>query len=88
MQTQQPQFNQLIRTLDGFIAEVVAAKLHETAALLNIARIDLIARVNGVSENELEAFFSALEGGKHVVGHAAPQELKRRRKVPNVAGHG
>jgi hypothetical protein len=37
--------------------------LWETAALLRMARIDLIARANGITEEELEFFVFALQRG-------------------------
>jgi hypothetical protein len=36
------------------IEQVSAARMHETAAMLSIARLDLLVRLHGVSEQELE----------------------------------
>jgi hypothetical protein len=85
MQAQQPPFDKLIKTLDGVIAEVSAAKFPETAMLLNIARIDLIARATGISEQEFEAFLSALENKRNASDFIVPsQPKKRQRKVANI----
>jgi len=44
------------------IDKVAAARMAETAAMLSIARIDLLARLHGVSEQELENLGSIRNG--------------------------
>jgi hypothetical protein len=89
MQAQPPPFDRLIKTLDGFIAEVAASNLCETVALLQIARIDLVARAKGISEDDLDAVLFAVESELRVTDYIDPRGLKkRRRKVANLAGHG
>lgn len=44
------------------IKECSAARMHETATLLSIARLDLLAKMNGVSEQELEDIGSIKNG--------------------------
>ena len=61
METQSPTLDELINWLDAYIEKIVAARFDETAALLRIARIDLIVRANGISEDELDAFLFAAE---------------------------
>jgi hypothetical protein len=80
MEIQPPTLDELINWLDTYIEKIAAAKLDETAALLRIARLDLIVRANGVSEDELEAFLLAAESEKRVADHIAPPELKKRRR--------
>lgn len=46
----------LIATINVCITEVSKAKLWETAELLRMARLDLVARAYGISEEELELF--------------------------------
>ena len=53
-------YEQLMDMLDRCIGTVAAAKLAETALLLRVAQLDLAARVNGVTEDELELFAAAL----------------------------
>ena len=53
-------FQQLVEALDELIGKVGAAGLRETAALLSLARIDLILRVHGFSEAEFDAFLAPL----------------------------
>ena len=53
----------LIAAINECINQVAAANLWETAALLRMARIDLIARANGITEEELEFFVFALQRG-------------------------
>jgi len=51
----------LVGLIDECIAIVTAARLHETAELLRVARLDLVARLNGISDEELEQLASALQ---------------------------
>lgn len=46
----------LIATINVCITEVSKARLWETAELLRMARLDLVARAYGISEEELELF--------------------------------
>jgi len=63
---QWPVFGRLINKLDKYIAEVAAAHLDSTAAILRMARVDLIARANGISEKDLGAFLAVLENEQQV----------------------
>jgi len=51
----------LIDVIDECINQVSRARLWETAELLRMAKLDLVARANGISEEELEIFSFALE---------------------------
>jgi hypothetical protein len=53
----------LVGAINECINQVTAANLMETAALLSMARLDLVARANGISEEELELFSFALQRG-------------------------
>jgi hypothetical protein len=53
----------LIAAINECIDQVTAANLLETAALLSMARLDLVARANGITEEELEFFAFALQRG-------------------------
>ena len=88
MEAQSPTLDQLINWLDAYIEKIAAAKLDETAALLRIARIDLIVRANGISENEIEAFLFAVESEQRIADYIAPPELKKhRRKAAGFAAN-
>ena len=51
----------LITAINECIDQVVAAQLWETAVLLRMAKLDLIARAHGITEEELELFSFALQ---------------------------
>ena len=53
----------LITAINECINQVVAAQLWETAALLRMAKLDLIARAHGITEEELELVSFALQHG-------------------------
>ena len=53
----------LVGAINECIDQVTAANLLETAALLSMARLDLVARANGITEEELELFAFALQRG-------------------------
>lgn len=44
----------IVAAIDSCIDKVASAQLSETAALLRIARLDLMVRIHGISERELE----------------------------------
>jgi len=44
----------VVVTLDSCIEKLTAAQLHETAALLSITRLDLVAHLNGITDQELQ----------------------------------
>ena len=46
----------LIDVIETCVSLATAAKLHETAMLLRIARLDILMRANGITEEELESF--------------------------------
>lgn len=50
-----------INELDAIILAVAEAGLQETAALLKIARLDLLIRSNGISEDELDVFLDVVQ---------------------------
>jgi hypothetical protein len=49
------------------IKEVSTAHMLETAMLLSIARLDLLARMHGVSEQELDAIGSIVNGATKIL---------------------
>lgn len=51
-----PGLLELAKSLDENIAAAVKANLHETAALLHMAKLDLLTRIHGISEEEMENF--------------------------------
>jgi hypothetical protein len=53
-------YHPLVTALDDLIIAAKAAKLKETAALLRIARLDLLMRVHGIKHDELELLSFAL----------------------------
>lgn len=64
-------------TLDACIDEVSIAELHETAALLSIARLDLMARIHRVTEQELDQLERAIGRRKRIVTRIQPSRLHR-----------
>jgi hypothetical protein len=85
MKTQSVTLDQLIEALDDVIAKITSAGFGETVALLNIARLDLVLRANGFSEDDLEAFLSALEENQRLADHATPSDQKMRRRKQTIA---
>jgi len=63
MATERADYHVLVERLDGVIDDAATAGLKETAALLRIARLDLLARANGIGEKDLDIFLQALEHG-------------------------
>lgn len=53
----------LVGILDECVRRIDAAGLIETAHLLRMAKLDLVARANGISEEELEIFSYAVQAG-------------------------
>jgi len=51
----------VITTLDSCIEKLTAAQLHETATLLSIARLDLVAHLNGITDQELQDVATAAQ---------------------------
>ncbi|MDR3527680.1 MAG: hypothetical protein P4L57_10395 [Rhizomicrobium sp.] len=80
------------------IVELQAAGYGETAEILAIARLDLLARLHGVSEEELEFLISgpsaagAVRAPKEVVkpwnipAKAARKKTVRKQSVQNKSG--
>lgn len=56
-------YRRLIARLDECIEETTDALLFETAELLRMAKLDLVTRVNGITEDELAAFLAVLREG-------------------------
>lgn len=65
MKTKPSALQPLITELDDVIAAAQAARLDDTAALLRIARLDLIMRAHGIAADELELVTFALASGLH-----------------------
>ena len=63
METKGLDYYELIKRVDGMIDDAATAGLNETAALLRIARLDLVTRANGIGEKDLDLFLRALEQG-------------------------
>lgn len=61
MKTKNKALPPLISALDDLIAAAKSAKLHETAGLMRIARLDLLMRVHGIRPDELEFLTFAME---------------------------
>jgi hypothetical protein len=53
--------SEIIDILDTCINSTTVANLHETTELLRIARLDILMRANGITEEELEYFLFAIE---------------------------
>lgn len=76
-----------IASLDDVIAAAVDADLVETAALLRIARLDLLMRLNGIDPNELEVLSYALQRSVFENDKGPPERPRRtprrRRRSAN-----
>jgi len=55
-----PIYEKLVATLDQCISTVTAANLVDTALMLRIVKLDLLMRINGISDDELEQALSVL----------------------------
>jgi hypothetical protein len=79
MKAQKPLLQGLVEALDGVISKAVAEDLRETVALLNIARLDLLLRAHGFSEEELEALLVPLRNRLPDLESARASQAKSRR---------
>ena len=68
--------NEVVKNLERDIAVLASCKFHLTVKLLRMARLDLLARIHGISDHELTAFAEALS-------KPAPT---RRRTVVRASG--
>ena len=66
MKTQTPQCGRLIAELDRIIVAVTEAGLKETAGLLRMARIDLLTRIHGISEEEFDTLLFLMRKGREL----------------------
>jgi hypothetical protein len=70
-----------ITVLDELIAGVAKGGLAETTALLKIARLDLLMRVYGISNRELQYALDTIEGNQELdtvlKSKAAPRSRPR-----------
>lgn len=64
--------------IDACIDVVAVAQLHETAALLAIARLDLLVHTSGITEGELEQLEFALDRARQGFERVMPQTLRSR----------
>lgn len=77
-----------VTILDEVIAEVAKGGFAETAALLKIARLDLVMRVYGISEHELHWALDVIEGNEEpeVTPKLKPPVRTRPRLVRTMGG--
>lgn len=70
------------KKLEFFIAETAAAGLHDTVALLQMARLDLLTKMHGITEEELEVLLctAKLVSDAPVITKSAPLAAKRSPK--------
>ena len=88
MKVRESPLQELVEALDGVIAKVAAEKLRETVALLNIARLDLVLRTNGFSEEELDALLAPLrERLPDAENRNARRAKSRRVRDASAVGH-
>ena len=60
---QQKRLDSLVAAINECIIQLNEAELWETAELMRMARLDLLARANGITDEELELFSFALQRG-------------------------
>jgi hypothetical protein len=77
MKTKSSALQPLIAELDNVIAAAQAAHLDETAALLRMARLDLVMRAHDIATHELELVSFALARG-----YAESTVSARAKSVP------
>ena len=70
--------NNVASAIDACIDDVAAAELHETAALLAIARLDLLVHTTGITEEELQQLEVALEHARRGFKRVMPEVLRDR----------
>ena len=88
MKVRESPLQELVEALDGVIAKVAAENLRETVALLNIARLDLVLRTNGFSEEELDALLAPLRERLPDAENRNPHRAKSRRvRDASAVGH-
>ncbi|MDE2135335.1 MAG: hypothetical protein KGJ49_12130 [Alphaproteobacteria bacterium] len=85
MEGQSTVLNRLITTVDNCIKDAVAAHLSETAALLRMAKIDLIIRANGINEEDMDVFMFMVESGLRLAEYINPPELLGQHKAAGAA---
>jgi hypothetical protein len=66
MMNDAPPLASYLSTLNEVIAGVAEAGLAETVVLLRIARLDLLMRVHGVSERELQYALDMIENNQEL----------------------
>jgi hypothetical protein len=83
MNAQQTSLDVIVETLDGIITQLAASGLYETIALLKIARLDLIMRAYGLSDGDLEALLSVVNGQQRIldVGMLPDTKIHRKKQV-------
>ncbi len=65
-------------TIGICIDEVAKARFHETAALLSIARLDLMTRIYQITEQELEQLECAIVERRRTATRFLPERRRRR----------
>lgn len=66
----------MVALLDRCIAVLKQAEMSETAMLVGVARLDLMSRLRGVSEEELQALAFWLESELTIRDYIEPPELR------------
>ncbi len=87
MESRSPTLDHLIAGVDRCIQDATEAHLPETVALLRMAKLDLVTRANGISEDELELFLFALESNQRLADHMAPPELQEHLRTAAEDGN-
>jgi hypothetical protein len=80
-------YHPLVTALNNVIAAAKTARLYETVVLLKAARLDLLTRIQGIEENELEALSLTLVRGSCAEEPAKPKTTRARvtpRKKPRA----
>ena len=70
--------NNVASTIASCIDDIAAAQLHETAALLAIARLDLLVHTSGITEMELKQLELVLDRARHGFKRVMPKTLRHR----------
>jgi len=73
------------KKLEICIAETMSAGLSDTAALLQVARLDLLTKIHGISEDELEVLLCTVKlvSDDPVIMNPRPSAVKPGRKKPS-----
>jgi|GEM_PF-7033452 hypothetical protein len=85
MKPDTPEFEHLVTRMRDMISDLSDAGLKETAALVRMAHIDLISRVHGISQEELDTLLFVARSGQQMHEQIAAGETVEHKRA--AGGH-